>query len=172
MSALRETKLLDTRPSVMLDNVTATMSELFDIPVVLVSLTDDHRQWFKSRVNFEGRETGRECSLCSWTLLLKTGKVLLVTNAETDPRFKDNPHVAGLELVRFYAGAPLVVNGHALGTLCLIDVVPHEDFGIDKVRMLQSFAKLVCSELSRPVHHGWMVDGMGGGRTFAVTFPE
>ena len=137
-------------------------SEIFNIPVVLVSLLDSHRQWFKSRANFSVTETGRPESFCAWTLLPQDPKVLLVTDARKDPRFSENPLVVGEPHIRFYAGAPLLVDGYKLGTLCLIDFEPHPDgwFDSHKVHQLVSCAKLVSHELSKPAHQPWLGEAM------------
>ena len=155
--------LLDTRPNATLDNITSNTCKAFQVPVALVSLVDSHRQWFKSRHNFEARQTGRVESFCAWTLLPRTPKVLLVQNASTDPRFRDNPLVVGHPRIKFYAGVPLIVDGHKLGTLCLIDYEAHEDFGAEKVRMLQAFGNLVTAEISQPAHHTYVIEGRRGG---------
>ena len=112
-------------------------AELFDIPVVLVSLLDSHRQWFKSRANFSVTETGRPESFCAWTLLPLDPKVLLVPDARKDPRFSENPLVVGEPNIRFYAGAPLLVDGFKLGTLCLIDFEPHPEGWFDSHKLKQ-----------------------------------
>ena len=119
-------------------------AEMFDVPVALVSLVDERRQWFKARVNFDGTQTGRAESFCAWTALCIERKVLVVRDATVDEKFKDNPLVTGDPGVRFYAGAPLVVDDVVLGALCLIDFEPHEDEGFfdeDAARRLRAVAR-------------------------------
>lgn len=162
LAALRKKLLLDTKPDTTLDAVTTMCAELFNIPVVLVSLLDSHRQWFKSRANFSVTETGRPESFCAWTLLPLDPKVLLVPDARKDPRFSENPLVVGEPHIRFYAGAPLLVDGFKLGTLCLIDFEPHPEgwFDSHKLQQLVSCAKLVSHELSKPAHQPWLGEAM------------
>ena len=93
---------------------------------MLVSLVDEDRQWFKSRVGLEAESTPREASFCAHAIL-EPDRVLTVPDATRDPRFADNPLVTGDFHLRFYAGAPLVTRtGHALGALCAIDRVPRQ----------------------------------------------
>lgn len=128
--------------------------------MVLVTLIDRNRQWFKSRLNFDVKQTGRAESFAAWTLLPKKPKVLLVKNAETDPRFRENPLVVGQPRIRFYAGTPLVVDGHRVGSLCLVDFVAREDFDVEAVRLLNSFGDMTTAMLSLPAHHMWMLEAM------------
>ena len=131
----------------------------FDVPVCLVSLVDGARQWFKANHGLPAAQTSRRESFCAWLLLPKDPKVLLVRDASADPRFADCPLVVGPPGIRFYAGAPLVVNGRKLGSLCLIDYVPHTDpnfFGEAEMRRLMSVAKVVSGELAKPPGDAWM----------------
>lgn len=160
VAKLRSMLLLDSVANATLDGITTTCTEVFQIPVCLISLVDRDRQWFKSRANFSATQTGRRESFCGWTLLLRKPKVLLVNDAEKDPRFKRNPLVTGGPLIRFYAGTPLIVNGIKLGTLCLIDYKARPEFGAEQIRMLNSFGNLVGKELARPPHTMWMIEAM------------
>jgi anti-sigma regulatory factor (Ser/Thr protein kinase) len=91
--------------------------------VALITLVDENRQWFKSRIGTDIRETPRSISFCAHAIQQKG--IFTIPDASKDERFKDNPVVRGEPHVRFYAGAPIESrDGHALGTLCVIDYVP------------------------------------------------
>ncbi len=123
LAALHHYSILDTLPEQLYDDVTALASLICGTPISLVSLVDADRQWFKSTVGLDLRETPRPQSFCAHTL--GTAATLIITDAQQDPRFKDNPVVVGDPGVRFYAGAPIVErNGHVLGTVCVIDTKP------------------------------------------------
>ena len=97
-------------------------SEICQSPIALISLVDEKRQWFKSKVGLEASETDRDISFCAHTIL--DSKPLVVEDAlfhekfETTPCSKE-PHI------RLYAGFPLKTDiNHRIGTLCVIDRIP------------------------------------------------
>jgi len=123
LQALRELLILDTPPEERFDKLVSFAASEFDMPIALISLIDENRQWFKARVGLDACETGRDVSFCGHALA--SSEVMVVEDAHTDERFSDNPLVTGEPFVRFYAGAPLVLpSGHVAGTLCLIDHQP------------------------------------------------
>jgi two-component system, NtrC family, sensor kinase len=123
ISALQRYSILDTLPEQIYDDLTALASLICGTPISLVSLVDTDRQWFKSTVGVEMRETPRQYSFCAHTLA--TARTLIVKDAQQDPRFMENPAVVGPPGIRFYAGAPIVEpGGHVLGTVCVIDTTP------------------------------------------------
>lgn len=125
LAALRSLKLLDTEPEERFDRYTRIAAALFDVPVALVTLVDEDRQWFKSCVGTQECETSREVSFCAHAL--RCHDVMVVPDALADPRFADNPIVVGGPRIRFYAGAPLhIPGGHCIGTLCIIDHRPRQ----------------------------------------------
>lgn len=125
LAELRGYGVLDTAPEPEFDDFTRIASIVCGTPVSLVSLIDFDRQWFKSRVGLELRQTHRDLAFCAHAIL---GDGLMeVPDAAADPRFADNPLVTGPGNIRFYAGAPLVTpSGSRLGTLCVIDHRPRE----------------------------------------------
>lgn len=144
--ALKRYALLDTPPEEAFDRITRLAARVFGMPVSLISLIDETRQWFKSRHGFEAPWTSREVAFCSHTIL--DTKALVVGDASKDDRFSTNPLVTGDPNIRFYAGAPLVTpEGHVLGTLCVIDRQPHTDFSEEQQQLLQDLAGLVMTEL-------------------------
>ena len=116
--------IMDTPPDPVLDGIVRVASRLIGVPIGLVSLLDDHRQWFKARVGLDAEETPRDIAFCD--TVVRSGHELVVEDANKDPRFASNPLVAGAPHVRFYIGVPLrVPESQVLGTLCAIDTQPH-----------------------------------------------
>lgn len=123
LAALRRYMLLDTLPEPEFDRITSLVAQLLDMPIALMTLIDEDRQWFKSAIGIEGSETSRDTAFCAHAIHDRAP--LVVPDAHLDERFFDNPYVVGDPEVRFYAGAPLTTSeGFALGTLCVIDRKP------------------------------------------------
>jgi diguanylate cyclase (GGDEF)-like protein len=124
LAALASYHLLDTPPDSRFDRFTRLAARQHEAPISLISLVDAKRQWFKSRIGLNVSETPRSSSFCAHALLAPH-QVMVVENAVEDSRFAANPLVVGAPYIRFYAGAPIVTpDGHALGTLCIIDNKP------------------------------------------------
>lgn len=145
VQALHELLILDTPPEERFDRVVQFASAEFDMPIVLVSLVDADRQWFKARMGLDVCETDRESSFCGHAI--EQPQLLIVEDALHDERFHDNPLVTGAPNIRFYAGAPLQLpNGETVGTLCLIDHQPRTLDAVDQA-IFSSLRDLVVSEL-------------------------
>jgi PAS domain S-box-containing protein len=140
---LHQYRILDTVEEQVFDDITQLAASICQTPIALVSLVDSNRQWFKSRHGLDATETPRDVSFCGHAI--HGNDIFEVKDAFSDPRFSDNPLVTGGPMVRFYAGAPIVApNGHALGTLCVIDQNPKE---------LSEDQKLSLKALARHVTH-------------------
>src|SRR5438874_2809505 len=125
LRALQRYEILDTPPERSFDDLATLAARLCDVPIALVSFVAGDRQWFKARLGISVDGTSRDISFCAHAI--EHDDVFVVPDAVKDPRFADNPLVTGPPNVRFYAGAPLETgDGHALGTLCVIDQVPRE----------------------------------------------
>jgi diguanylate cyclase (GGDEF)-like protein len=125
LAALRATGILDTPPDPHFDRLVRMVSVLMDVPVALVSLVDEERQWFKASVGYDHKETPRRGSFCDHAL--HSHDLLVVPDASLDPRFIDSQLVSQTGGIRFYAGAPLLLPaGQIAGTLCAIDFRPRE----------------------------------------------
>lgn len=126
LGALRHLKVLDTLAEAEFDALVRVASLTCDVPISLISLVDENRQWFKANIGLEAvKETPRELAFCAHTILGDT--LLEVQDATQDPRFSDNPIVLGNPNIRFYAGVPLqLTTGENVGTLCVIDTKPHQ----------------------------------------------
>ncbi|GAB5097618.1 MULTISPECIES: sensor domain-containing phosphodiesterase [unclassified Caballeronia] len=146
LSTLRSACILDTPPDSVFDDITRLASDIFEVPISLVTLVDKDRQWFKSRVGMHVTETARETSFCAHAILAREPMVVLDTHH--DDRFHDNPLVTGSPFIRFYAGAPLVThNGHAVGTLCIIGTTPRASFGAQERSHLSALANLIAQRI-------------------------
>lgn len=123
LASLREYRILDTEPEQGFDDIVLLASQICGTPISLITLVDQHRQWFKARVGVSTMETSRSISFCSHAI--RGRGILVVPDALDDARFRENPMVRGAPHIRFYAGAPLIGrDGHALGALCVVDRVP------------------------------------------------
>ncbi len=123
LSALQELKILDTSIEASYDEIVAIAAELCETPIALVSLVDENRQWFKSSLGLDAKETARDISFCGHAIL--QDQLFEIPDSRTDDRFKDNPLVVGGPNVVFYAGVPLTTSKKfAIGTLCVIDSKP------------------------------------------------
>jgi diguanylate cyclase (GGDEF)-like protein len=145
LDALRRLAVLDTPAEERFDRITRMARNMFDVPIALVSLVDENRQWFKSCCGLPVFETPRDISFCGHAILGET--LFVVEDASQDTRFADNPLVTGEPHIRFYAGHPLEVgNGLKLGTLCIIDRKPRI-LGQREKALLSDLASMVESEL-------------------------
>ncbi len=122
LDALRRYQVLDTEPERGFNDLAALAAHICGTPMALISLVDEHRQWFKAHVGIDVSETCREESFCAHAIL--DGKPLIVPDATKDLRFHDNPLVTSGPCIRFYAGIPLVTpDSLVLGTLCVADTI-------------------------------------------------
>ncbi len=133
--------ILDSEPERAFDLLTGLARTHFDVPIALISLVDESRQWFKSAPGLGAQGTSRDVAFCAHAIL--SDRPLVVRNALEDARFADNPLVCDDPKIRFYAGAPLITSdGFRVGTFCIIDVVPRYDFAEGDGAALQDFARL------------------------------
>lgn len=145
LAMLHSLSILDTPRDDRFDRFTRLAARIFDMPIALISLVDEKRQWFKSVEGFDGEETPREFSFCAHAIL--DDEVFEVRNSRSDTRFRDNPLVIEQPHIRYYAGAPLLTpDGHKIGTLCIIDRVPRRLRDEDK-RVLKDLADMVVDEM-------------------------
>ena len=125
VAALDRYAILDTEPEQTFDDLVVLAAHVCRTPIAMLSLVDDHRQWFKSKVGVEIHETPREASFCAHAIQQRD--LFIVPDTQNDDRFRENPMVLGEPHIRFYAGAPLInEDGFALGTLCVVDKQPRE----------------------------------------------
>jgi len=145
IATLRTLNILDTPPEERFDRLTRLAKGLFGVPVALLSLVDENRQWFKSRTGLEVPEIPRDISFCGHTIL--GDGILLIPDAARDERFHDNLLVKHEPHIRFYAGCTLAApDGSKLGTLCIIDRVARE-FSDEDLALLRGLARMAEQEL-------------------------
>jgi diguanylate cyclase (GGDEF)-like protein len=146
LDALRSLSVLDTPGEERFDRLTRMARRMFRVPIALVSLVDENRQWFKSKDGLDACETPRDISFCGHAI--HADDIFLINDAWADPRFADNPLVTGPPHVRFYAGCPLrTAGGHKIGTLCIIDTEPRA-FDDDDRTAMRDLASVVEDELT------------------------
>jgi GAF domain-containing protein len=141
LAALKEYHILDTAAEQAYDDITALAAYLCEVPIAMISLVDESRQWFKSKLGLNQRETPRDVAFCAHAIL--QSEPMIIRDALKDARFADSALVKRSPHIRFYAGFPLATpEGFALGTLCAIDRRP---------RRLSAGQKRAMSALARQV---------------------
>ncbi|HET8921362.1 MAG TPA: GAF domain-containing protein [Candidatus Acidoferrum sp.] len=145
LDALEKYAILDTDPEQYFDDLTQLASFICKTPIALISLVDEDRQWFKSRVGLDAKETSRDIAFCATAIL--QSEIFIVPDALEDERYRNNPLVTSEPHIRFYAGAPLITEeGYALGTLCVVDKTPRELMPEQK-ESLKALSRLVLAQL-------------------------
>jgi signal transduction histidine kinase/DNA-binding response OmpR family regulator/HPt (histidine-containing phosphotransfer) domain-containing protein len=143
LAALKEFQILDTLPEQEFDDIALLASQICETPIAAISLIDENRQWFKSRIGLPADETPRDHAFCDHAI--KRDELFVVPDAAEDFRFSANPLVTKDPYIRFYAGAPLITSdGFKLGTLCVIDRKPRNLSGA-QARALSALARSVMS---------------------------
>jgi PAS domain S-box-containing protein len=149
LAALERTLLLDSPAEPAFDRLTHLAACLLHVPIALVSLVDDMRQFFKSAVGLPEpwaslRQTPLSHSFCQHEIV--SGKPLIVVDARQDPRLCDHPAISDLHVVA-YAGIPLLTaDGHAIGSFCVIDSEPRE-WTADDMAVLRELAAAAITEI-------------------------
>lgn len=134
---LNRFSILDSAPEPEFDELVELASRICKAPISMISLVDEDRQWFKSKIGLSTDQTDRNISFCGHAIL--NNDVMVVADTTSDQRFSDNPFVTETPSIRFYAGAPIVSNGHTLGTICILDVVPR-NISEEEIRTLKILA--------------------------------
>jgi len=146
IETLRSLNILDTPSEERFDRLTRLAKRLFAVPIAMVSLIDVNRQWFKSCIGANFKETPRNISFCGHAIL--GNDILIIPDATLDQRFYDNPLVTDEPKIRFYAGVPLVVGDSIkVGTLCLIDHQPRT-LSEEEQELLRDLGQLAEQELA------------------------
>lgn len=146
LDALRGYRILDTLPEQAYDDIVALARVICGTPQAVMTFIAEDRQWFKASEGIEGEETERSIAFCDLAIR-QSDEVLVVPDASRHPVFKSYPQVTGPDHLRFYAGAPMVTpEGHALGTVCVVDIVPRE-MSPEQIESLRALARLAVQLL-------------------------
>ncbi len=148
LAELHALAILDTPREERFDRITRIAAASLDVPIALISLVDQDRQWFKSCIGLDVRETPREVAFCAHAV--EQGADVVVPDTLLDDRFADNPLVTDGPRIRFYAGAPLLTRtGSCLGTLCVVDTRPRQ-LSSDELTTLHDLRDMALEQLTRP----------------------
>jgi len=145
VAALQKYAILDSEPEQAFDDLVLLASFICNTPIAMISLVDENRQWFKSKVGVSVSETPREIAFCNSAI--RQPDVFVVPDTLSDERFRNNPLVLSEPKIRFYAGAPLInEEGYALGTICVVDRTPRE-FSSGQQAALKALSRLVLAQM-------------------------
>jgi GAF domain-containing protein len=145
VAALQKYAILDSEPEQAFDDLVLLASFISNTPIALISLVDENRQWFKSKMGVSVSETPREIAFCNSAI--RQPDVFVVPDTLSDERFRNNPLVLSDPKIRFYAGAPLInEEGYALGTICVVDKTPRE-FSLGQQAALKALSRLVLAQM-------------------------
>lgn len=146
IAALHALQILDTLPDERFERIVRLAAAHFSMPVVRISFVDEDRVWFKAYVGLTVSQAPRDISICSHAIL--DSETMVVTDLTADPRFADSPQVVDEPKFRFYAGAPITLDGDlSVGVVCLMDTVPHPEFSEADTDFLSDLAEIVVHEL-------------------------
>ena len=174
-AAIAAFDLTDFQDDPVLNQITGFAARLCRTPVALVSIVEEHRQFFLARENLDATESPRSTSFCAFAML--GDATMEVPDARADPRFRDNVLVTGPPNIAFYAGAPLVTDeGVPLGALCVIDVAPREGLTDLQREGLTVLAAAVMGRLrtrrTARVHEAAVAQGEMRFRALADAMPQ
>lgn len=145
LAALQKYAILDSEPERAFDDLVQLASFLCNTPIAMISLVDEDRQWFKSKIGLSISQTPREIAFCNSAI--RQSEIFVVPDTLNDERFRSNPLVTSEPNIRFYAGAPLInEEGYALGTICVVDQKPRE-FGPPQRAALEALSRLVLGQM-------------------------
>lgn len=144
LAVLHGLDVMDTANDPDFDRIGGLAAAILEAPIALVTLVDIDRQWFKSRLGFDEKETPTSISFCAHAIAAGDDP-MVVTDAALDPRFAGNPLVTGKQHVRFYAGAPMIVAGARVGALCVLDREPRMFPAAEKIAQIKTLAELAAS---------------------------
>lgn len=142
LSALKKLHILDTGAELPFETLTAIARVHFATPIVAISLVDDHRQWFKSHPGLGACQTDRDLAFCNYTIL--SDDIYEVTDAADHPNFRENALVTDDPNIRYYCGAPIVVNDMRIGAFCVIDYKPRPAISDADRELLKGLAFLTA----------------------------
>ena len=129
------------------DAIVESVASLLDCPMACLAMVEDNRLRLVSCQGLDTTQIPLQSSFCGQAV--EDRSVLVVSDAQNDPRFKENALVRGSEKVRFYAGCPISIDGvNQSGALCVMDTRPRmpEHGQLSHLtrlgRIVESFAKV------------------------------
>ncbi len=153
---IEELCLLESSSDPVFERLVKMAAETFQVPIALISIVDEHHQFFRASVGLPVRQTPRRDSFCAYAIL--GDEPFQVPDALSDPRFADNPLVTGEPNIRFYAGVPLTTSdGLGLGSVCIIDTKPRPPLEKRELALLDHFAGLTMQRIMN-LRHATFVD--------------
>ena len=147
LAELRRLLILDSTVERVYDDMTLLLAHSLEVPIAMINMLDDHRDWFKSSVGMANRQSSAEWSFCN-VFFTSTEDFVVVEDATQDARFATHPFVVGAPFVRFYAAARLTVAGHTVGTLCVRDEKPRR-ISTEQILQMQTLANAVVDLLNQ-----------------------
>ena len=148
--ALQELDILDSPPEAIFDDLTEMARDLFDVPIALISLIDEGRHWFKSHSGLDLHEMPRAQTFCD--LSMGSTDVTIILDALDHETMAANDLVLQSPHIRFYAGAPIIIDQVRVGTFCLVDQKPRSEFDAHNRKLLQRMAKACVAALKMRSH--------------------
>ena len=149
-NALNRLQVVGSLEEQAYDDITRLAAHVCATPIALISLSDNKRQWFKSRIGLQATEVPREHGFCD-TACKSPDRLMVIPDTLNDERFANHPLVVADPTIRFYAGAPLLTHdGYAIGTICVFDRVPRQ-LDAHQLEELQFMAKQVVAMLESRV---------------------
>ncbi|WP_309678126.1 GAF domain-containing protein [Polaromonas sp.] len=141
LAELRKHLILDSSSERAYDDITRLLASSLEVPIAIVNLLDEKRDWFKSCVGLPNQESPAETSFCE-AFFNSSDDVIVAEDTASDPRFASHPFVVGEPFIRFYAAARLAIDGHTVGTLCAYDVQPRK-VSAAQIAQMQTLAAAV-----------------------------
>ena len=150
ISKLRKYQVLNNNEEPAFARLTELAKLFFNMPVVAITFMDEETQYLKSLLGLDGIcTTSRKVAICNYTVL--SDEVLVLPDLTEDSRFSQNPLVTEAPYLRFYAGAPIIMQEdgktYRLGSLCLMDMQAHHDFTEKDADILAQFAAMAADAL-------------------------
>ena len=150
ISKLRKYQVLNNNEEPAFARLTELAKLFFNMPVVAITFMDEETQYLKSLLGLDGIcTTSRKVAICNYTVL--SDEVLVLPDLTEDSRFSQNPLVTEAPYLRFYAGAPIIMQEdgktYRLGSLCLMDMQAHHDFTDNDADILAQFAAMAADAL-------------------------
>jgi GAF domain-containing protein len=147
LATLRRLMILDSSPEQAFDDIANVLAMGLDVPITMVNLLDEGRDWFKARVGLTASESPLATSFCQVMFRLPE-PVIVVPDTTLDPRFSNNPFVSGEPRIRFYAASRLTIAGEIMGTICAYDFKPRQ-LTAQQIEQMQVLAQAATALLEK-----------------------